>query len=121
MQHWMGKRHWRRILDSRKGSTPLAAPNLGLKVFMDAHQPVTLKEGDRYPLGPPRTFCFVRRYSDPEDEKWGDSQGWYYSYRSSVSNTIAVLVGKRVEGVSVDSKGSIHYNYRRRMQSIFNT
>lgn len=21
---------------------------------MDAHQPVTLKEGDRYPLGPPR-------------------------------------------------------------------
>jgi len=22
-------------------------------VFMDAHQPVTLKEGDRYPLGPP--------------------------------------------------------------------
>jgi hypothetical protein len=27
--------------------------NLGLKVFMDAHQPVTLKEGDRYPLGPP--------------------------------------------------------------------
>jgi len=25
----------------------------GLKVFMDAHQPVTLKEGDRYPLGPP--------------------------------------------------------------------
>ena len=28
----------------------------GLKVFMDAHQPVTLKEGDRYPLGPPRMF-----------------------------------------------------------------
>jgi hypothetical protein len=27
--------------------------NFGLKVFMDAHQPVTLKEGDRYPLGPP--------------------------------------------------------------------
>jgi hypothetical protein len=29
------------------------SPNLGLKVFMDAHQPVTLKEGDRYPLRPP--------------------------------------------------------------------
>ena len=28
----------------------------GLKVFMDAHQPVTLKEGDRYPLGPPKYF-----------------------------------------------------------------
>jgi hypothetical protein len=22
-------------------------------VFMDAHKPVTLEEGDRYPLGPP--------------------------------------------------------------------
>ena len=28
-------------------------PSLGLKVFMDAHKPVTLEEGDRYPLGPP--------------------------------------------------------------------
>ena len=28
--------------------------NIGLKVFMDAHKPVTLEEGDRYPLGPPR-------------------------------------------------------------------
>ena len=27
--------------------------NDGLKVFMDARQPVTLEEGDRYPLGPP--------------------------------------------------------------------
>ena len=27
--------------------------NIGLKVFMDAHKPVTLEEGDRYPLGPP--------------------------------------------------------------------
>ena len=45
-----------------------------------------------------RTFRLVSGYSDPEDEKWGDSQGWYYSYRSSVSNTIAVPVGKRVEG-----------------------
>jgi hypothetical protein len=26
---------------------------LSLKVFMDAHQLVTLKEGDRYPLGLP--------------------------------------------------------------------
>jgi hypothetical protein len=26
---------------------------VGLKVFMDAHKPVTLEEGDRYPLGPP--------------------------------------------------------------------
>jgi len=28
-------------------------PDVGLKVFMDAHKPVTLEEGDRYPLGPP--------------------------------------------------------------------
>jgi hypothetical protein len=27
--------------------------NLGAKVFMDAHEPVTLEEGDRYPLAPP--------------------------------------------------------------------
>ena len=32
---------------------------VGLKVFMDAHQPVTLKEGDRYPLGPPSNAEFV--------------------------------------------------------------
>ena len=31
--------------------------NLGAKVFMDAHEPVTLEEGDRYPLAPP---SFVR-------------------------------------------------------------
>jgi hypothetical protein len=46
--------------------------NFGLKVFMDAHQPVTLKEGDRYPLGPPSfvkvlasevtLFSILRRY-----------------------------------------------------------
>lgn len=27
---------------------------------MDAHQPVTLKEGDRYPLGPPRYIPVVK-------------------------------------------------------------
>ena len=35
------------------GSTPTVSTSFGLKVFMDARQPVTLKEGDRYPLGPP--------------------------------------------------------------------
>ena len=34
---------------------------------------------------------------------------------TGVSNTIAVPVGKRMEGVSLDSKGSIHYSYRRGM------
>jgi hypothetical protein len=29
-------------------------------VFMDAHQPVTLKEGDRYPLGPPSFVALAR-------------------------------------------------------------
>jgi len=28
-------------------------PSLGLKVFTDAHDTVTVEEGDRYPLGPP--------------------------------------------------------------------
>ena len=36
------------------GSIPTSSTNLGLKVFMDAHQLVTLKEPDRYRLGPPR-------------------------------------------------------------------
>ena len=30
---------------------------LGLKVFTDAHMPVTHEEGDRYPLGPPSFVC----------------------------------------------------------------
>ena len=29
----------------------------GLKVFTDAHMPVTHEEGDRYPLGPPSFFA----------------------------------------------------------------
>ena len=32
----------------------------GLKVFMDAYMPVTHEERDRYPLGPPKSFCWVR-------------------------------------------------------------
>ncbi len=45
----------RRIVkNSTQGSNPCLSTKFGLKVFMDAHQPVTLKEGDRYPLGPPR-------------------------------------------------------------------
>jgi hypothetical protein len=32
-------------------------------VFMDAHQPVTLKEGDRYPLGPPSFASVSKRMS----------------------------------------------------------
>ena len=41
---------WKLTWRWRPGTTSKV---LGLKVFMDAHQPVTLKEGDRYPLGPP--------------------------------------------------------------------
>jgi hypothetical protein len=35
------------------GSIPASGAKFGLKVFMDAHEPVTLEEGDRYPLAPP--------------------------------------------------------------------
>ena len=34
---------------------------LGLKVFTDAHMPVTHEEGDRYPLGPPSFLQTVER------------------------------------------------------------
>ena len=36
-----------------RGSIPWPWANIGSKVFMDAHEPVTLEEGDRYPLAPP--------------------------------------------------------------------
>lgn len=35
------------------GSIPTLGASFGLKVFMDAHMPVTHEEGDRYPLRPP--------------------------------------------------------------------
>jgi hypothetical protein len=37
--------------------------NSGAKVFMDAHQPVTLEEGDRYPLVPPSHAPLVKWYN----------------------------------------------------------
>ena len=33
----------------------------GLKVFMDAHMPVTHEEGDRYPLRPPSLVVSVSK------------------------------------------------------------
>ena len=38
------------------GVEPSSLFQFGLKVFMDAHMPVTHEEGDRYPLGPPRIY-----------------------------------------------------------------
>jgi hypothetical protein len=35
------------------GSIPTTSTTFGLKVFTDAHDTVTVEEGDRYPLGPP--------------------------------------------------------------------
>ena len=37
------------------GSSPTRISKLGLKVFTDAHNTVTVEEGDRYPLRPPNT------------------------------------------------------------------
>ena len=37
-------------------------------MFMDAHQPVTLKEGDRYPLGPP-SYAVIA----PMVEQWTEN------------------------------------------------
>jgi hypothetical protein len=45
-----------RLLMQYMNSRREEATNFGLKVFMDARMPVTHKEGDRYPLGPPRLF-----------------------------------------------------------------
>jgi hypothetical protein len=39
------------------------ATSLGLKVFTDAHDTVTVEEGDRYPLGPPIFVSVSKRMS----------------------------------------------------------
>ena len=43
------------MVNSARGENEIRGrvKNLGLKVFTDARQPVTLEEGDRYPLRPP--------------------------------------------------------------------
>ena len=41
------------------GSFPSLATSLGLKVFTDAHDTVTVEEGDRYPLGPPNNVSLM--------------------------------------------------------------
>lgn len=40
--------------------------NFGLKVFMDAHEPVTLEEGDRYPLRPPNFLQEEQRHGESD-------------------------------------------------------
>jgi hypothetical protein len=44
---------------SRAGVETSSLSLFGLKVFMDAHMPVTHKEGDRYPLGPPNKIGYM--------------------------------------------------------------
>ena len=80
-------------------------------VWQGTVNPPTLVTVGSIPTTSTRTFCFVRRYYDPQDEKWGDSQGWYYSYRSSVSNT-KVLSGREAGGRQKC------YNYRRREKAF---
>ena len=41
--------------------TKCVSIKFGLKVFTDARQPVTLEEGDRYPLGPPSFVVVLAR------------------------------------------------------------
>ena len=48
----IGLGHWP-FTSVRRVRFPYRVPSLGAKVFMDAHEPVTLEEGDRYPLAPP--------------------------------------------------------------------
>ena len=54
-----------RVVNSARGENEIRGrvKNLGLKVFMDARQPVTLEEGDRYPLGPPSFVVVSARES----------------------------------------------------------
>ncbi len=52
------KQRWRQGCKLSAGREEIRsrAKNLGLKVFMDAYRLVTPKEGDRYPLGPPKFY-----------------------------------------------------------------
>ena len=47
---------------------------------MDAHQPVTLKEGDRYPLGPPNKSTFKCLGQADVAETAGYPSGWQVQF-----------------------------------------
>ena len=54
MEKLVYSRDLKSLVERHAGSTPATRTMLvGLKVFMDAHDTVTVEEGDRYPLGPP--------------------------------------------------------------------
>ena len=63
------------------GANPSPASKLGLEVFMDAHDTVTVEEGDRYPSGPPGIVS-PKCYGSTSDSKpegrgstpWGEAK-----------------------------------------------
>ena len=60
MEKLVYSRDLKSLVERHAGSTPATRTMLvGLKVFMDAHDTVTVEEGDRYPLGPP-IFIVIR-------------------------------------------------------------
>jgi hypothetical protein len=65
--------------------------NLGLKVFMDARSTVTAKEGDRYPLRPPKYLVYLTgvalayathsELSSPQTPAWVEGSTPGFSWR----------------------------------------
>ncbi len=56
MAEWSIAADCKSVLNSTVVRIHPSPPSLGLKVFTDAHDTVTVEEGDRYPLGPPSLF-----------------------------------------------------------------
>ena len=115
---------------------------------MDAHKPVTLEEGDRYPLGPPSYAVGLGRGhvlrildSRARFDSGGCTQTfqrhwivWSHTMRNGVTTVGGTLLavralaarkrslsgsGWRVCEICGATQEMMHYNYRRGMQSIF--
>ena len=80
-------------------------PSLGLKVFTDAHDTVTVEEGDRYPLGPPILFlgstvgsCAALLMPMSEVRAFPGEPTQYASNVMAASQSPKLFVGVRVPG-----------------------
>ena len=67
---------------------------------MDAHQPVTLKEGDRYPLGPPN----IRPKASHSVHSVCSNLGLFLLFRSSTA-VVQLTVNQLVAG-SIPASGA---------------
>jgi hypothetical protein len=73
---WIGYCERKGTVAGRQVRFLSGAPSFGLKVFMDARSTVTAKEGDRYPLGPPRILLVTGSSTSSDVNIRGKSRGF---------------------------------------------